>query len=51
MSGCTHDCDQSRRCDCIDFLTPAERRRFWTILAWGCVIDVALVVLILWSSK
>jgi len=46
---CNNNCDQGRRCDCIDFLTPAERRRFWITLAAFLAADVAVIAFVLWA--
>jgi len=48
MNGCTHDCDQGRRCDCYEFLTPGESRRFWVTLGVFMAADIALIAFVLW---
>ena len=50
MNSCD-DCKQARRCDCYDFHSPAENRRFWVTLAVFLAADVALIAFVLWVLK
>jgi len=48
MNSCD-DCKQARRCDCYDFNSPSERRRFWITLAVFLAGDIAVIAFVLWA--